>query len=127
MIIKPQIPPGSILTIKKKKKKKKNFFPQNGPIRRENRSRNFFGKKNFFLGLGRFFEVDLGQKKVKNFFFIFRLQMAQFVQKTGLEKNLRLFVKKHQTLEAYISANMHPNIFWTTFLEFKLQFSRFFL
>jgi hypothetical protein len=107
--------PGSILTIQKKKKIKKNFFPQNGPIRRENRSRNFFGKKNFFLGLGRFFEVDLGQKKVKNFFFIFRLQMAQFVQKTGLEKNLRLFVKKHQTLEAYISANMHPNIFWTLF------------
>ena len=67
----------------KKKKNKKNFFPQNGLIRRENRSRNFFGKKKIFLGLGRFFEVDLGQKKVKNFFFIFRLQMAQFVQKTG--------------------------------------------
>ena len=105
----------------KPKKIKKNFFPQNGPIRRENRSRNFFGKKKFFLGLGRFFEVDLGQKKVKNFFFIFRLQMAQFVQKTGLEKILRLFVKKHQTLEAYISANMHPNIFWTTFLESESQ------
>ena len=103
----------------KKKKIKKIFFPQNGPIRRENRSRNFFGKKNFFQGLGRFFEVDLGQKKVKNFFFIFRLQMAQFVQKTGLEKNLRLFVKKHQTLDAYNSANTHPNIFWTTFLELE--------
>ena len=120
MGIKPQIPPGSILTTKKKKIKKK-FFPQNDTIRRENRSRNFFRKKNFFLGLGRFFEVDLGQKKVKNFFFIFRLQMAQFVQKTGLEKNLRLFVKKHQTLEAYISANMHPNNFWTTFLESESQ------
>ena len=63
----------------------------------------------------------MGQKKVKNFFFIFRLQMAQFVQKTGLEKNLRLFVKKHQTLGAYISANMHPNIFWSTFLESESQ------
>ena len=81
----------------------------------------FLEKKVFFMGLGRFFEVDLGQKKVKNFFFIFRLQMAQFVQKTGLEKNLRLFVKKHQTLEAYISANIHPNIFWTTFLESESQ------
>ena len=125
MIIKPQIPPGSILTIQKKKKIKKNFFPQNGLIHRENRSRNFFGKKKFFLGLGRFFGVDLGQKKVKNFFFIFRLQMAQFVQKTGLEKNLRLFVKKHQTLEAYISANMHPNIFWTLalFLELNSEYT----
>ena len=28
----------------------------------------FLEKKVFFLGLGRFFEVDLGQKKVKNFF-----------------------------------------------------------
>ena len=108
-----------------RKKKNKIFFPQNGPIRRENRSRNFFGKKKIFLGLGRFFEVDLGQKKVKNFFFIFRLQMAQFVQKTGLEKNLRLFVKKHQTLEAYISANMHPNIFWTfaLFLELNSEYT----
>ena len=73
----------------------------------------FLEKKIFFW--------DLGQKKVKNFFFIFRLQMAQFVQKTGLEKNLRLFVKKHQTLEAYISANTHPNNFWTTFLESESQ------
>ena len=113
--------PRKHLDHQKKKKIKKKFFPQNGPIRRENRSRNFFGKKKFFLGLGHFFRVDLGQKKVKNFFFIFRLQMAQFVQKTGLEKNLRLFVKKHQTLEAYISANMHPNIFWTTFLESESQ------
>jgi hypothetical protein len=48
--------------------------------------------------------------------------MAQFVQKTGLEKNLRLFVKKHQTLEAYNSENMHPNIFWTTFLELEDYF-----
>ena len=47
--------------------------------------------------------------------------MAQFVQKTGLEKNLRLFVKKHQTLDAYNSANTHPNIFWTTFLELESQ------
>ena len=125
MIIKHQIPPGSILTIQKKKKIKKIFFPQNDLIRRENRSRNFFGKKNFFLGLGRFFEVDLGQKKVKNFFFIFRLQMAQFVQKTGLEKNLRLFVKKHQTLETYNSENTHPNIFWTLalFLELNSEYT----
>ena len=54
----------------------------------------FLEKKVFFLGLGRFFEVDLGQKKVKNFFFIFRLQMAQFVQENGLEIILRLFVQK---------------------------------
>ena len=103
----------------KPKKVKKKFFVQNGPNRRENRFKNLLEKKVFFLGLGRFFEVDLGQKKVKNFFFIFRLQMAQFVQKTGLEKNLRLFVKKHQTLDAYNSANTHPNIFWTTFLELE--------
>ena len=31
-------------------KKKKNYFPQNDSIRRENRSRNFFGKKNFLSG-----------------------------------------------------------------------------
>ena len=47
--------------------------------------------------------------------------MAQFVQKTGLEKNLRLFVKKHQTLDAYISEYTHPNNFWTTFLESESQ------
>jgi hypothetical protein len=47
--------------------------------------------------------------------------MAQFVQKTGLEIILRLFVKKHQTLDAYNSANTHPNIFWTTFLELESQ------
>ena len=105
----------------KKKKNKKNFFPPPGLIRRENRSRNFFGKKKFFLGLGRFFEVDLGQKKVKNFFFIFRLQMAQFVQKTGLEIILRHFVRKSKTLEAYNSEYTHPNIFWTTFLELESQ------
>jgi len=67
------------------------------------------------------FEVDLGQKNVRNFFFIFRLQMAQFVQKNGLEIILRLFVRKSKTLEAYNSEYTHPNIFWTTFLESESQ------
>ena len=105
----------------KTKKIKKNFFVQNGIYRRKNRFKNFFGKKSFFLGLGRFFGVDLGQKNVRNFFFIFRLQLAQFVQKNGLEIILRLFVRKSKTLEAYISEYTHLNIFWTTFLESESQ------
>ena len=35
--------PRKHLDHQKKKKFKKNFFPQNDSIRRENRSRNFFG------------------------------------------------------------------------------------
>ena len=49
--------PGRTMTTQKKKKKK--IYSSNDPIRRENRPRNFFGKKSFF-------PVDLGQKKVKN-------------------------------------------------------------
>ena len=63
----------------------------------------------------------MGQKNVRNFFFIFRLQMAQFVQKNGLEIILRLFVRKSKTLEACNSKYTHPNIFWTTFLELESQ------
>jgi hypothetical protein len=83
--------------------------------------KKIFLEKKFFSGTWSFFGVDLGQKNVRNFFFIFRLQMAQFVQKKGLEIILRLFVRKSKTLEAYNSEYTHPNIFWTTFLESESQ------
>ena len=106
---------------KNPKKIKKKFSSQNGPIRRENRCRKFFGKKSFFLGTWSFFGSVVGQKNVRNFFFIFRLTMAQFVQKIGLEIILRLFVKKPETLTGNISGNMHPNIFWTLALFLELN------
>ena len=53
--------------------KNKNFLSK-APIRRENRSRNFFEKKSF--------SVDLGQKNGKNFFFIFGSKWLNSSRKT---------------------------------------------
>ena len=63
--------PRKHLDHQKKKKFKKNFFPQNDSIRRENRSKNFFGKKSFLTGTWSFFRNRLGSKKSEKFFFYF--------------------------------------------------------